>query len=77
MKYKFNVDVSVKLNPEEIVYNLDRDELLEFIKQLDIAVHDVDFTEKLIILLINSLKCDLSEDEWMPYKQLLTKLENV
>lgn len=77
MKYKFNVDVSVDLNPEEIVYNLDRDELLEFIKQLDIAVHDVDFTEKLIIVLINSLKCDLSEDEWIPYQQLLTKLENV
>ena len=71
MKLITHVDIS----PQTIKQAFLKREVLEFILQLDLEYSEVDFTENLIIELIKTLQCDLSEEEWKPYQQLLDSVE--
>ena len=65
----------IEIDVANIVRAYPRKEVLEFILQLDLEYAEVDFTENLIVELIKTLQCDLSEDEWVPYQQLLDSVE--
>jgi len=65
----------IEIDVANIVRAYPRKEVLEFILQLDLEYAEVDFTENLIIELIKTLQCDLSEEEWKPYQQLLDSVE--
>ena len=63
--------VVAEIDPFEVVSGMSYDEALELICGIDLAFADVGFTENLVKRLINSMKVDLSEDEWKPYEELL------
>lgn len=65
----------VEISPQTIKQAFLKKEVLEFILQLDLEYAEVDFTENLIVELIKTLQCDLSEEEWKPYQQLLDSVE--
>lgn len=65
----------IEIDVANIVRAYPRKEVLEFILQLDLEYGEVDFTENLIVELIKTLQCDLSEEEWKPYQQLLDSVE--
>ena len=63
--------VVAEIDPFEVVSGMSYDEAIEFICGIDLAFADVGFTENIVKRLINSMKDDLSEDEWKPYEELL------
>lgn len=65
----------IEIDVANIVRAYPRKEVLEFILQLDLEYAEVDFTENLIVELIKTLQCDLSEEGWKPYQQLLDSVE--
>lgn len=65
----------MEIDMEDIVRAYPRKDVLDFILQIDLEYADVDFTENLIVELIKTLQCDLSEYKWGPYQQLLDSVE--
>jgi hypothetical protein len=66
--------VVAEVEPMDILQELSYEEAEDFICAIDLAFADVGFTENVIKKLINSMKDDLSEDEWKPYAELLSKI---
>lgn len=69
MTYSFNI------TPAKLWEHFTKDELFDLILGIDLEIAEVDFTEKLVIELIKSMKCDLSEKEWEPYDTLLKQID--
>ena len=65
----------MEIGIEDIVRAYPRKDVLDFILQIDLEYADVDFTENLIVELIKTLQCDLSDYKWVPYQQLLDSVE--
>lgn len=67
--------IIAEIDPEECFEDMTHEEVMEFIIQLDLARADTGFTEELIIKLAKSMKDDLSEEEWKPYKKFIKAIE--
>lgn len=72
-----NIPIVISINPELLKRELTKDQIFDFILDLDASIAELDFTEKLIIQLIKSIRDDISETEWLPYKNLLHHLEEI
>lgn len=59
---QINLEVSLEDIVDGIVF-LDYNKILKFVKDIDLRVADVGFTENLIILLVRSFKNDLNDLE--------------
>jgi len=59
------VDITVNVNIEDVVEKLciDRQQALEWILHIDAAVTDWSFTENLVIMLLESMKYDVYDEE--------------
>jgi len=60
------VNVNIEINLSSLVFSLcqlDNEDLVRVFKEVDLQVAEVDFTENLLVVLVNSLKGDLSVDE--------------
>jgi hypothetical protein len=58
------IELPVEITPENVYRGLSREELLDFIHELDIRVAEMDFTLRLITLLINSIQNDMTGEEY-------------
>ena len=58
------IEIKVRLDPLDFLYDMAREELLELVYEIDIMQSDVDFTKQAIKNLCMSLRCDCSEEEW-------------
>lgn len=70
------VNVNIEINLSSLVFSLcqmDGDDLVRVFKEVDLTIAEVDFTENLLVVLVNSLKGDLSAEE---KEQLINKLSN-
>lgn len=70
------VNVNIEINLSSLVLSLcqmDVDDLVRVFKEVDLTIAEVDFTENLLVVLVNSLKGDLSAEE---KEQLINKLSN-
>jgi hypothetical protein len=72
----FEISLPVKIDANQIAGSVctrrDRDEVLDFILAIDLAIADVGFTEQLIKRLCASIKGDLGEEE---YNALIDELK--
>ena len=59
------MDITVNVNIEDVVEKLciDRQQALEWILHIDAAVTDWSFTENLVIMLLESMKYDVYDEE--------------
>ncbi len=60
------VNVNIEINLSSLVFSLcqlDNEDLVRVFKEVDLQVAEVDFTENLLVVLVNSLKGDLSAEE--------------
>ena len=58
------IEIKVKIDPLDFLYDMAREDLLELVYEIDIMQSDVDFTKQVIKNLCMSLRCDCSEEEW-------------
>jgi len=63
MKIPLNIDINIHPHIFVESYHNNKDELLNFIFDIDLAIAEVDFTVKLIKSLKESLRGDLPEEE--------------
>lgn len=64
---KIEIPVEVILDTHKIVKSMSREELFEYIQELDIYVAEVDFTLKLVTWLINSVREDMNDDDFREF----------
>lgn len=57
------IEASVDLQPIDITRNYGREEIIDFICELDLAVAEIDFTVELVKRLKASLINDMSQEE--------------
>lgn len=60
------VNINIEINLSSLVFSLcqlDNEDLVRVFKEVDLQVAEVDFTENLLVILVNSLKGDLSVEE--------------
>ena len=74
--------VPVRVNSEDLfdgfTKDLTRDELVEFVKDLDLRVAEVEFTQELVEQLLTSLKSDImNQDSLDTVSAFLTDLGNL
>lgn len=69
---KMSVNVQVNLDGEDISRELSHEQATKLILDLDMGVADCDFTENLIIKLMESMRKEFTEQE---YNILLEKLK--
>lgn len=64
MKKKVSVNMEVSISSLSLaLQELEQEVLIDVIKQLDLAIAEVDFTEQLILMLTKSFKNDLTVEE--------------
>lgn len=59
--------MTVEVSLEDFIEGLgpfDYDSGLELIRQMDLSFADVDFTEQVVLMLMESLQVDYTEEEW-------------
>jgi hypothetical protein len=57
------ITTTVEIPLDDIISQLDRQDALELIKQIDSNMAEVDFTVKVLKMLVDSLKNDEPEDD--------------
>lgn len=68
------MNINIEINLSSLVLSLcqlDTEDLVRIFKEVDLQMAEVDFTENLLVVLVNSLKGDLSSEE---KDQLISKL---
>lgn len=66
--------ITIDVNPRLVIREMTRQEIQDFICEIDMEIAEVSFTEKLIVRLIESIENDLSFEEWKPYEKLLKSI---
>jgi hypothetical protein len=61
------IETIVEITPHNMVIALSRNELLDFIQELDIRVSETDFTLNLITLLLESVRGDMTSKEYYDF----------
>lgn len=58
------IELPVEITPENVYRGLSREDLLDFIQEIDIRVAETNFTLKLITLLLDSVRNDMTGKEY-------------
>lgn len=69
------IPITIDFNSAFIREHFTKEQAYEFIRAIDFEYSEVSFTEKLIIELAKSLKCDLSDTEWEVYDTFLKEID--
>ncbi len=63
MRVMLDVETSTNAIVKDLVEQLDDAALIDFVIKLDIEIADMEWTERLVRQLVNSMKSDMDDDE--------------